>query len=566
MNPQSPSFRLKDVSIRTKLLAATLLLTGIMVVISGVGIWGMSQIQSNLNLITNQQIAKIRIINAMRLDYANFSGTLDLATVYENADQQKQTFAQGQQYANTLIADTNTFLASPHRPEEIQDVAFIKKTIPSIVQTLQPFFVLAQQNISAAIATLKAAINQPQADTQAFVDLQNTFDHLLANLNGYVRQIRADSDASFHTLLATMIAFAALGAVLSFAIGLFVTNMIVKPLDAAVQAVRAIAQGDLRSLDGFTHRYGGKDAFGQLTFALADMVGGLRGLIANIQQTVRRFSNDALQITTAAQQTTQATEQVAQTVQQVAADAAHQSHELAEVAHQVDELGTVIAESRSQAQATAQSMQTLNENNQSTAQIVKRLGDRSAEIGQIIETITEIAEQTNLLALNAAIEAARAGEQGRGFAVVADEVRKLAERSTNATREISTIVREVQQSTQNTVEVIESGVAEMGQGVERTVATSRVLEVITSNSQQINSSIAQVAHISEQTSSSSEAVSAAIEEISAQMVEATAVTQNLAQVAQELQQSIAQFQIDDEAFSGTTRELSSFGVATRLAA
>src|SRR5215472_12030352 len=161
MYSQSPSFHLKDISIRAKLLVSTLLLTGIMVAISGVGIWGMSQIQSNL--ITNQQIAKIRIINAMRLDYANFSGTLDLGAVYQNPDQQKQAFVQGQQYANTLIADTNTFLASPHRPEEAQDVAFIKKTIPAIVQTLQPFFVLAQQNIAAAVATLQAAINQPQA-------------------------------------------------------------------------------------------------------------------------------------------------------------------------------------------------------------------------------------------------------------------------------------------------------------------------------------------------------------------------------------------------------------------
>lgn len=546
MITQSPSFRLKDVSVRTKFLVSTLMLTAIMIVVGSIGIWGMSQIQGNLNSVSTQQMAKVRVINAMRLDYALFIADTASVVATTNLNQVRGIFGDMKNQVDALSADTKTYLAMPHQPGEQHDVTTIKNTLPAIVQNLQPFVASGLASPATAVAELSYAINHPDASTQGYTDVQGAFAHLLTFLNGYVNQIRVDSENSFHQLLATMIVLMVLGAIASFVIGQFMAHIIIKPLDATVRVVQAIAQGDLRSLEHFTRDYGSKDAFGQLTYAISDMVEGLRTLIANIQDTMGRFTTDSLQITVAVKQTSQATEQVAQTVQQVATDATNQSHDLTDVARQVDQLGIVIADSRSQAQVTAQSMQTLNENNQATAKIVKRLGDRSAEIGQIIQTITEIAEQTNLLALNAAIEAARAGEQGRGFAVVADEVRKLAERSTTATKEISTIVREVQESTQNTVTVIESGVTEMAQGVERTEATSRVLAVIANSSETINAALAQVAGVSEATSVSSESVSAAVEEITAQMLEATTATQNLARIAQDLQESILQFQLGDE--------------------
>ena len=110
-------------------------------------------------------------------------------------------------------------------------------------------------------------------------------------------------------------------------------------------------------------------------------------------------------------------------------------------------------------------MKAISENMENTARVINGLGKRSQEIGRILEVIEEIADQTNLLALNAAIEAARAGEAGRGFAVVADEVRKLAERSVEATKEIGEVVRQVQQETTAAVEVARSGAGETKQGI-----------------------------------------------------------------------------------------------------
>jgi methyl-accepting chemotaxis protein len=148
-----------------------------------------------------------------------------------------------------------------------------------------------------------------------------------------------------------------------------------------------------------------------------------------------------------------------------------------------------------------------------SAQIIGKLGARSEQVGEIIKVINDIAGQTNLLALNAAIEAARAGEQGRGFAVVADEVRKLAERTTSATNEIGEMIKGFQNDTQNAVNSMHTGTREVEAGVELSVQAGNSLRQIMKSSESVTDMVQQVATSAEEQSSAGDVIASNVEMI-----------------------------------------------------
>jgi methyl-accepting chemotaxis protein len=169
-----------------------------------------------------------------------------------------------------------------------------------------------------------------------------------------------------------------------------------------------------------------------------------------------------------------------------------------------------------------------------SASTVQKLGQSSEQIGEIIQVIDDIADQTNLLALNAAIEAARAGEQGRGFAVVADEVRKLAERTTKATKEIAAMIKEIQRDTIGAVSSMEEGTSEVEKGKHLADKAGQSLEQIIEGAGKVADIVSQVAAASEQQSSASEQISKNIEAISSVTQQSAAGVQQIARAAEDL--------------------------------
>lgn len=308
-------------------------------------------------------------------------------------------------------------------------------------------------------------------------------------------------------------------------------------VDVILVGMEKFAQGDLTVNLEVTKN----DAIGQLFKGFNTAVAKIRDIISKV--------------TEAAMSTASASNQISSSTEEMAAGLQEQSAQTTEIAGAVEEMSKTIIETTRNASVasdnakeagkqaleggkvvkkTIEGMEKISEVVTSSAQMVFELGKNSDKIGEIVQVIDDIADQTNLLALNAAIEAARAGEQGRGFAVVADEVRKLAERTTKATKEIADMIKQIQKDTGNAVSSMEKGISEVDSGKKLVNEAGDVLKKIISSSEKVSDLIAQVAAASEEQSTASEEISKNIEGINNVTKEASSGIHQIARAAEDL--------------------------------
>jgi methyl-accepting chemotaxis protein len=289
------------------------------------------------------------------------------------------------------------------------------------------------------------------------------------------------------------------------------------------------------------------------------MAGEYKGDLQLIKESINKVGGslqDALRkVSEAVSATASASSQISSSTEEMAAGAQEQTSQAGEVASAVEEMTKTIMENSKNASVaadtakqarlsaeaggkvvddTVQGMKRIAGVVNKSAETVKELGKSSDQIGEIIGVIDDIADQTNLLALNAAIEAARAGEQGRGFAVVADEVRKLAERTTKATKEIAGMIKKIQADTTGAVKSMEEGTQEVVRGIELADKAGVSLKEIVGVSQKVTDMVTQIAAASEEQSSASEQISKNVEGISKVTGETAQGTQQIARAAEDL--------------------------------
>ncbi|TXY11495.1 HAMP domain-containing methyl-accepting chemotaxis protein [Vibrio mimicus] len=401
------------------------------------------------------------------------------------------------------------------------------------------------KNYGAANLILLQKINPLYGDikqaAEAFLEIQ-------------IKEGKANFSASEHDIRQFIWSVGLLGAlalIVTTTLALLIAKRVNNAVHQLADSATNIADGDLTQRIPVT----GSDEFSDIAEYVNRIVSSFQHVISNNRHSISALASAAEQNASVAMQTKQnIVEQQSQT-QQIATAI----HQFTATVHEVAQSAGLAAEASEEAeQAAAQGRKVVNENIamieglsndlQQMLEAMQLLAKDSEDIGSVVDVIQSISEQTNLLALNAAIEAARAGEQGRGFAVVADEVRTLASRTQESTKQILQTVQRLQQSSRDSTQMIEQGVDSASKAVEKARLAGTALSQISANVDRISNMNTQIATASEEQSAVTEEINkniSAISEISNQTAvgaqQSSEATLELARLADSMQQEVARY-------------------------
>lgn len=336
-----------------------------------------------------------------------------------------------------------------------------------------------------------------------------------------------------------MFLFSGFAIVLGIIISFFLTRSISNPVAELVKVANVASSGDLTAEIQLNSR----DEIGKLAKAFKEMISQMRELVSQIIEKSNTVSSASQQLSANSEQTSASANETAATMTQIATmvDQVNSNTQEVSVTSEIANKHANVG-NRGIVRVTEQ-MQAITLSAQESANVIDGLSRKSEEIKQIVELITNIADQTNLLALNAAIEAARAGEHGRGFTVVAEEVRKLAEQSASAAKEIKNLIGAIQLESQRAVESTTAGRKEVEAGSVVVQEVGEAFKEIISAVEGLTSQIQEVASATEQMSSGVQSVAATTEEQTSAMEEVSASAESLTKLAFELNSLVGKFRV-----------------------
>ena len=536
---------LSNIKIGMRLTLAFALILVFVVIMALVAFNKMANIQDSLEQITKSNNVKISLANDALKAFGNLKeALLSIAaaqTEEQRLEEKREVGEARKKYREALDA-----LTTKETSKEGQALlAKIREAIKIAAVPNNEVIKLAEAGKSVEAGQHYIIVGMPLNDK-----LDDEFSGMLEYQNKQANSRYNEAVSSYNSARLFLGIIAGGIIVLSLCISFVITRSIINPIANLASQADLMAQGDLRAT--FTNN--SRDEIGQLSNSFQTMSENLRSIIGQVSST-------STQVTTASHQLNTTAERIANGAEEVAAQAgtvATAGEEMSATSSEIAQNCQMAAEGAQLASQTASNgaevvertvavMGQIAEKVQESARTLESLGVRSDQIGAIIGTIEDIADQTNLLALNAAIEAARAGEQGRGFAVVADEVRALAERTTRATKEIGVMIKAIQSETKNAVTAMEQGVKQVEYGTVEAAKSGQALQGIM---EQINAVAMQVNQIA----TAAEEQTATTSEISNNMMKITQVVHQSSQGAHESASAAAQLNGNAEELQRLVRQ------------
>ncbi len=356
----------------------------------------------------------------------------------------------------------------------------------------------------------------------------------------YINDVEEVVSATRNNLVAVTLGIVAITAL--------VMLLIIRPIirnvnDSTTFIVNYLAKGDF-SVDIPDYALKLKDEFGELARGLNTTCANLRALITNTVEMANGVNSGSEQVSSASEEMSSSLEEVSASTNEFASNAENLSTNSQTMAETNAKILERAEEGNKAIEEAVNQMQVISNRVSELQEVITEVDQRSSDIGKILGVITDIADQTNLLALNAAIEAARAGEQGRGFAVVAEEVRKLAEQSADAAKEIGSLITATQEESRKALESMTLGVQDVESGTEVVSQTGITFGEILQDVSGISRQVEETASAAQELSAGSEEMAASIEEQSSTMEEMAATAEELRSAAERLNQELQKFKYE----------------------